>query len=271
MDRLNRLGLSRPRVILGHGTEESVKFLQKLSYVQHLTPGYRDDYESFRPAEQISFGIPNFIDIERFHPPVSTAAREAARSAFNLSNDSLVILCVAALKRHHKRCDYLIEEFARFRAQLPANLASKAILVIAGGRDAESAELITMGKSVLPDSLIFLESLDRDRLATLYQAADIFALASLHEMMPIALLEALASGLPASCNETPTLCWMVGPAGHLNDIQDPGGLVRQWLPLLDPAVRADLSRKARAYVEATFSESKVLEQIHAMYRAVLEG
>jgi hypothetical protein len=47
--------------------------------------------------------------------------------------------------------------------------------------------------------------------------------------------------------------------------------VRQWSLLLDPAVRADLSRKARGYVEATFSESKVLEQIQAMYRAVLEA
>jgi 1,2-diacylglycerol 3-alpha-glucosyltransferase len=271
MDRLNRLGLSRPRVILGHGTEEPDEFLHKLSYIQHLTPGYRDDYESHRPPGQLSFGRPNFIDIERFRPAANETARAAARAAFNLSPDSLIILCVAAIKRHHKRCDYLIQEFAQFRARLPAQLASKAILVIAGGREAETPDIIAMGKSVLQDSLLVLESVDRNRLSTLYQSADIFALASIHEMMPIALLEALASGLPATCNDTPTLGWMVGPAGHPENISHPGGLVRQWMQLLDPDVRLDLSRKARAHIEATFSESKVLEQIKTMYRAVLQA
>jgi len=116
-----------------------------------------------------------------------------------------------------------------------------------------------------------MESVDRNRLTTLYQAADVFALASLHEMMPIALLEALASGLPACCNATPTLSWMVGPGGHPEDIRSPGGLVHQWLQLLDPEVRAEFSQQARAHVEATFSEAIVLEQIQAMYAAVLEG
>lgn len=271
MDRLNRLGLSRPRVILGHGTEEPDEFLHKLSYLQHLTPGYRDDYEPNRPPTQLSFGIPNFIDIERFRPPADDAARAAARAAFNLAPDSLIILCVAALKRHHKRCDYLIQEFAQFRAQLPTELASKATLVIAGGRETETPDLIAMGKSILQDSLLILESVDRNRLATLYQSADVFALASIHEMMPIALLEALASGLPATCNDTPTLRWMTGPAGYPEDISHPGGLVRQWSRLLDSGVRLKLSHKARAHVEATFSESKVLEQYKAMYRAVMEA
>jgi 1,2-diacylglycerol 3-alpha-glucosyltransferase len=271
MDRLNRLGLSRPRVILGHGTEEPDEFLHKLSYVQHLTPGYRDDYEPHCPSTQLSFGIPNFIDIERFRPPVDDAARVAARAAFNLSPDALIILSVAAIKKHHKRCDYLIQEFAQFRAQLPSELASKAKLVIAGGREAETPDVTAMGKSILDGSLVILESVDRKRLAALYQSADIFALASIHEMMPIALLEALASGLPATCNDTPTLRWMVGAAGYVEDISYPGGLVRQWSQLLDPAVRLDLSRKARAHVEATFSESIVLEQVKDMYRAVHEA
>jgi glycosyltransferase involved in cell wall biosynthesis len=271
MDRLNRIGLSRPRVILGHGTEEPDEFLRKLSYLQHLTPGYRDDYEPHRPSTQLSFGIPNFIDSERFRPPADNARRAVARAEFGLSADSLVILCVAALKKHHKRCDYLIQEFAQFRSQLPDQLASKAILIIAGGREAETPDLIAMGKSILGDSLIILESVDRSRLATLYQSADIFALASIHEMMPIALLEALASGLPATCNDTPTLSWMVGPAGYPEDISQPGGLVRQWSQLLDSSVRMDLSRQARAHVEATFSETKVLEQIEDMYRIVHEA
>jgi len=198
-------------------------------------------------------------------------SRCAARAEFNIPSDALVILCVAALKKHHKRCDYLIQEFADFKAQLPAELASKVMLVMAGGREAETSEIIALGKAVLPDSLLIFEALDRNRLVKLYQAADIFAIASIHEMMPIALLEALSSGLPATSNDTPTLRWMIGPAGHVEDISEPGGLVRQWCRLLDRDLRMDLSRKARTHVEDTFSESRVLEQITDMYRTVLDA
>lgn len=267
LDWLNRSGFSRPRVILGHGTEESEAFLHTLSYLQHLTPVYRDEYEAHRPAGQLSFAIPNFIDIHRFFPPADASARSAARSAFGLPPDSLLILCVAALKRRHKRCDYLIEEFAQFRAAF----APSATLVLAGEREAETPGIIDLGKSLLGDSVVLFESLDRDRLASLYHAADIFALASLHEMMPIALLEALACGLPASCNDTPTLRWMAGPAGNLEDISQPGGLVRQWTRLIDPGVRLEHSWKGRAHVECTFSEDVVLRQIREMYRTVLQS
>jgi hypothetical protein len=41
--------------------------------------------------------------------------------------------------------------------------------------------------------------------------------------------------------------------------------------LLNPMVRRELSRNARAHIEATFSEPFVLEQIQDMYRKVLNS
>jgi 1,2-diacylglycerol 3-alpha-glucosyltransferase len=265
MDRLNRLGLYRPRVIFGHGTEESDTYLRRFSYLQHVTPGYRDAYEPYRHSRQMSFAVPCFVDTRCFRPPADATARAAARAAFGLPPDTLIILCVAALKQRHKRCDYVIEEFAQLKAQLSPN----AILVLAGAREAETPGIIDLGRSLLGDSAIFFESLDRNRLALLYQAADIFALGSLHEVFGISLLEALACGLPATCNDTPTLRWVVGPAGYPEDISRPGGLVRQWSRMVDHSVRRELSHSARVHVESTFSEPVVLRQIADMYRAVL--
>ena len=48
-------------------------------------------------------------------------------------------------------------------------------------------------------------------------------------VVPIALLEALASGLPVACNSTPTLEWMAGPAGRLTDITSDGALADQFV------------------------------------------
>jgi glycosyltransferase involved in cell wall biosynthesis len=82
-------------------------------------------------------------------------------------------------------------------------------------------------------------------------------------------LEALSTGLPVTCNRTPIFEYVAGPSADLEDISQPGGLVRQWLRLLDPAVRARRSAAARIHAEETFSETAVLKQTLDMYAAVM--
>jgi 1,2-diacylglycerol 3-alpha-glucosyltransferase len=263
LDVLNRKGWSKPRVILGHGTEEPESELYKYSYLQHLAPWYRDRYADAKPAGQHSFAVPNFVDMQRFTP----GNRAEARSQWGFPQDAFIVFSAAALKKHHKRGDYLIREFEAFRRSAPG----RSLLIMAGAREHETAELMQLGKSVLGDSLVMMESLDRSKLPSLYRAADVFAIASLHEMMPIVTLEALASGLPISCNATPILTWITGPAGYPEDISQPGGLVRQWERLTDCRLRAELAERARLHAENTFAEPVVLRQMVEMYDAVLSS
>jgi glycosyltransferase involved in cell wall biosynthesis len=122
---------------------------------------------------------------------------------------------------------------------------------------------------MLGDQVMFLEGVNRDRMSELFQTANVFALASLHEMMPIALLEALASGLPIACNDTPTMRWMAGPAGALTDIAVERALAAQIEHLSHPTVNDAFSRAARAHAESTFSETAVIQQYLDMYHQVM--
>lgn len=263
MEQLHRWKLSRPQVILAHGTEEPPSALSRFSNLQHLAPCYLDDWEKHRPKGQNVFAVPNFVKTDRFLP----GNKVAARAEFGISHERLVILSVAALKKTHKRIDVLVQEFARFRT------VSKqpALLVVAGAREAQTDEVIQLGKSLLGDNVLFLEGVPRDRIPTLYQAADVFTLASLHEMMPIAVLEALSSGLPVACNATPTLKWMVGAGGVLSDISKEGALAEQFLALSDATLRQRLSHCARIHAEENFSEDSVIEQTLAMYSQIMQG
>jgi glycosyltransferase involved in cell wall biosynthesis len=256
LDRLQRAGLSRPRVILAHGTEESPEKLKKYSYLQHLAPNYDTDWQQHRPARQFSTAIPNFVDTDRFHP----GNREECRAKWDLPRDAFVVLCVAALKKTHKRCDYVIREFERFIAEGRGD----AILVMAGAREQESEEIISLGERLLGSRIRFLQSVPRCALPSLYQAADVYVIGSLHEMMPIALLEAMASGLPIIAHDTQTLRWMVEKAGVVADLRAPGALSAA-LDKVSNAAR----RYARSRAESVFSAETVVPEILRMYGDVI--
>ena len=79
-------------------------------------------------------------------------------------------------------------------------------------------------------------------------------------------LEALASGLPIASNRSPVLEWIVGEAGFLMDISQPGAMALQLRKL--SCLERDLSRKARSQAVETFSEDVVIPKILAMYQQV---
>ena len=87
-------------------------------------------------------------------------------------------------------------------------------LVVAGGREHDTDELVAQGHRLLGDRLRTLVGFPRERMPDLYRSADVFALTSLMEMMPIALIEATASGLPCLVNKHPVLEWISGPGGE---------------------------------------------------------
>ena len=261
MDRLNRLGLSRPRVIISHGTEEEICTLQRYSYLQHMAPAHLEAYRPYSPPRQLNFMIPNFVNTSKF----SRGDRIAARRQWGLPDDGLVFLCVSAIRKFHKRIDYLIEEFTAFRR----STKQPAALVIAGAREAETDELLALGRSLCGDKIKFLEAVPRNKIPSLYHAADAFVLASLHEMFGNVFLEAMACGLPIICNETQVTKWVVGPAGIFVDLSRSGRLADAFQKMAVPCEREKLARQARPYVEGHFSEPVVLDQILEMYRQVL--
>ena len=251
-----RRGLSGARVILANGTDERPEVLARFSHLQLLTPDAAQAWAAQRPAGQAVFSVPNFVDTDRFVP----GDRAAARAGLGLPPEATILLCCAAIKRHHKRIDALL----RAVAALPDEPGREIVLVVAGGAEAETAEMQALGASLLGPRVRFLVDFPRAGMAELYRAADLFVLASLHETFGIVLLEAMASGLAVVCHDTPGFRYVTGPAGSL-------GFTVALAGMLDPAARAPHAGVARAHVEKQFSEPVVAAQMRAMYRTVAEG
>ncbi len=259
LQRAHRAGLSRPVVIYANGTGEGAAVMRRFAFLQVLTQAAADAWMPRKPSGQSVFMIPNFIDTACFHP----GDQNTARAQFDLPLGRTIILCCAAIRRFHKRIDVLLLGFAELCRQTHTD----AILVIAGGREPDTDDLIAEGTALLGDRVRFLPDLPRETMPDLYRCADAFVLASLYEMFGIVLLEALASGLPVLCNDTADFRAVVGAGGLFADLTLPSGIARGLADLLQPVTRTDLAQAGRAHVAQHYSDAAVTNTITAMYQA----
>jgi glycosyltransferase involved in cell wall biosynthesis len=262
MQRARSLGLVRTKTILAHGTEESLTFQRRITYLQHLAPWHLKEAQTAGLDRSTWTVIPNFVDTTHFQPGNSPLRHE-----LGIPPDAFVVLTVAAIKRHHKRIDYLLAEMRRLRAEHPL---SPVWLVIAGGWEDETDELVDEGERLLGDRVRFLVRFPRARIGDLYRAADVFVLTSLKEMMPIALLEAMASGLPCVVHRHPVMTWMTGAGGVATDMSAEGALAHQLADLIHSAhQRKAVGAAAQQRCVETFGIDAVVREIEHYYQQVV--
>ena len=257
--RAARLGLIRAAVVLGHGTNESDDFLRKITYVQHLSPWQLDKWRRAGTCRPTWRAIPNFIDVDTFRP----GRCPELRAELGIPPDALVVLSVAAVKRDHKRIDHLLNEVHRLRLCEPG---LPMWLVVAGGREPDTDELVRVGRELLGDRVRFLIQFPRSRMPDLYRAADLFVMCSLREMMPIALIEAAATGLPCLVHGHPVLEWIAGEGGYSVDMVAPGVLAAGIRTLcLGANRRASLGGAGRVRAVSRFGRDQVVSQMVQYY------
>jgi glycosyltransferase involved in cell wall biosynthesis len=301
--RFRRLGLIHTREILAHGTEESPAFLAPFERVQHLAPehlekaeggnlkpesdrkaegGRREPEAERRSDHRLWTVMPNFVDTVRFRPCADEEKR-ATRARLGVPEDAFVVGCVAAVKKDHKRVDYLVRAVASLTPV--SGFLPPPFLLVAGARTSETPEIVTLARQLVPGRSHFLLDQPREAMPDVYRAMDVMVLPSLFEMMPIAVLEAMASGVPVVVNRTPVLEWMIGGKAEGGDLKpesernegggaaiDMGGEgeLEESLRGVTPEWCRERGRAARERAVHVFSEEAVIGQYVEYYRRVTE-
>lgn len=209
---------------------------------------------------QKRISIPNGVDTERF-APLAPSQKKALRSRLDLPADTPIVIFVGRLVPE-KRVDLLTGIWSSVRETLP-----RARLLIVGSGP-EEVEL----KQRANDGILFLGS--QADVTPYLQAADLFVLPSAAEGLSLALLEALACGLPViatSVGGNPEVIRHL-ETGWLTPPDDPLALTEAIVTLLeDEMLQSKLRENARPHAVQNYSLVKMADRLVDLYHQVLEG
>jgi glycosyltransferase involved in cell wall biosynthesis len=220
------------------------------------------------PAERVRV-VPVPCDLRTFAR--RRTAEDATRTRKNLDLPPGVPLIVwAGRPVRFKRLPLLFRAFAGIRARLP-----DARLVVAGRKQLAQEDLDRAAHSAgIAGSLIWAGELDRDGLAGLFGAADVFLYSSIYEGFGRVLVEAGAAGLPVVATATAGAADIVrdGETGFLVPVEDAPALVQRTGGLLsDQALRIRMGKAARKRIRKAFDMEKMFAAVVSQWRDAVAG
>ncbi len=201
--------------------------------------------------------VSNPIDTVRFRP-ADPASRQRLRAERGLDGPTLFYAGRLAIE---KKVHVLLDAFLRLTPRYP-NIR----LALAGHgtyRDSLVAQARRLG---IEGRLHLLGSLPHDELANWFQSSDLFVTASTSESQCMALLQAMACGLPSVVADSRALPEMLGPdAGLLAAADDADDFAQKIARLLDdPALAAGCADAAIRRADRS-SITAVTEQWELLY------
>jgi glycosyltransferase involved in cell wall biosynthesis len=230
--------------------------------VSQSTRDFLLNYEQVDPHKVAL--IYNAVDLERYYPG-SPEERREGRAGLDLPEEARVVLGVGRL-RHQKNFSGFLEVAAALSRRRP-----EVRFVIAGdGPDRAGLEKLAQ-RLGLGDRVRFLGFVSRMR--ELYVASDVLLFPSHFEGTPMAVLEAMATGLPIVASR------IDGTAEVLTDGVDgllvpPGQnqvlAARLETLLLDRNLAQGLAQRALETVRQRYSAPAMTRQVENLYRRHLE-
>ena len=182
------------KILFSNGAPNGPPF-HRCDHVQQLLPVHYETALKGGTPEFMQSIIPYGIQIPK-EDFLNKNQKGTLRSQLNIPEDVIVLLSVAAINNHHKRINYLIEEFSKLDAE-------KYFLVMLGQIDKESDGIIKLAKEKLVSKNYIISSVTQQEVKSYYRIADMFVLSSLTEGLPRVMIEALSYGLPILVHDYP--------------------------------------------------------------------
>lgn len=232
------------------------------------------DYVAFNAEEELEDSlfadngivVSNGIDPRDFKVLPS---RGAFRSRYTEIGDKLIFMFLGRIDITQKGLDVLLEAFA-----MQVRKDSKAVLVLAGPTEGDDQALLQtiVAELGLKGRVFFTGLVSGNGKLELLRDADVFLMPSRYEGLSIALLEAMASGLPIVLSDR---CGL-----HREIKRKNCGLVVQptsesvaaaMVAMEDSAARASFGKNARNLALAEYAWPKIAEGLEKLMRSRIKN
>lgn len=198
------------------------------------------------------------IDVEAVR---ETADRDGVRRELDIPDDDMVIVCVANLRRE-KALDVLVAAATRALDDMPP----LRYVLVGQGPLADDVDR-WIADAGIADRFTALGY--REDATRIISAADAFTLSSTHEGLPVAVMEALALGIPIVATDAGGIAAAAASAGLISTVGDAGALGRNHAHIAgDVAHRAELGRAATREAER-FELTRAVAEIETIYESAI--
>ena len=219
--------------------------------------------------------IPNAVDPERFRP-VEERSREKGRSALvaelfpggGLMRPLILIGSAGGLKPV-KDFPLMLRVASMLLSDAARRPSGAELRFVIFGEGEERKNLEILSRDLGIDAFVSLPG-KRDNLEALYPLLDVFLLPSLTEGVPLALLEAMSSGVACLASDVGGVGEVLAGAGVLARSKDENSFAEALQRIvINSDERKELGRRARVRVLERYNIDIWGEKTLAVYRSVL--
>jgi starch synthase len=204
----------------------------------------------------------NPVDLTVWHP----SDREAARAQLGIPREARVAAWHGRVSKWKKGLDQLLDAWARMGDEHPGT--ELHLILVGDGEDATwlRRQIEVLRLRGIHWTRAFLQ--DRAAIRTHLSAADVYAFSSRHEGFAVAVIEAMACGLPVVSTDISGIrdIFVDGEAsgGAVVPPEDSAALAAAlWRLLSNPDLSRDLGRRARERAQMAFASAMVGQQLRA--------
>ena len=253
--RWRRATRSRFRLLLWNGAPYPPPF-PEVDLVQQLTEErVRLARDAGERSERQDF-VPPGLSLARRRVVLDAEAKRALRRRLGIETERPVVVSVGVLDPHTKGQDRLARACARSERE--------PTVVLLGARADATAALEEAARSALGEDRLVVRTVERAEVDDYYDAADVFALASLREGFGIVFVEAAAHGLPCVVDPDSGARDVLGVWGTYVDTRDEAAFAAAIDAALE-AGEADAVARHEAMV-ARYDWTSLTESYVAMFQ-----
>jgi 1,2-diacylglycerol 3-alpha-glucosyltransferase len=258
-----RLSGQRFRLLFYNGGATTRPFT-RCDLVQQTSPEHFNEAVARGEPEDRQLLLPHGLNVSAAFAPPTAEERARLREELGVPAQRRLLVSVGMLDVSIKRMDYLVREVAALGESRP-------FLLLAGASASETPAVLALATDLLGRDGFSARVLPVEQMPSLYRAADAFALASLREGFGLAIVEALAAGLPCALHDSPTTSYLAGSHAFRADLHVPGAMTALLSSALAGAADASAMRERHAWVHERFSWDSVKNRYAEMLIACAAG